>query len=105
MGTITLIKSTLSSLPHYFMSLFSLPSAVAEHSKKIQPLFLWGSLGEKKKFHLVSTEKMSSISEGGAWEFLILLPIFLPQNKNKEIQASTQIKTTLPCATPTWLFN
>jgi hypothetical protein len=35
-GRLTLIKSTLSSLPTYFLSLFPLPSSIAKRMEKIQ---------------------------------------------------------------------
>jgi hypothetical protein len=53
-GRIILIKSTLSSLPTYFMSLFPIPASVALRIDKIQREFLWGGMGEGKKFHLVN---------------------------------------------------
>jgi len=34
-GRVTLIKSTLSNLPTYFMSLFPLPTGVANHIEKL----------------------------------------------------------------------
>ena len=39
-GMITFIKSTLSNLPTYFMSLFPLPLSVANHIKKTHHDFL-----------------------------------------------------------------
>jgi hypothetical protein len=44
---VTLIKSTLSILPMYFLSLFPIPVAVANHIEKLQRDFLWGGLGEE----------------------------------------------------------
>jgi hypothetical protein len=52
-GCVTLIKSTLSSLPTYFLSLFPIPVSVALRIVKIQRDFLWGDTGEGKKFHLI----------------------------------------------------
>jgi hypothetical protein len=53
-GRITLIKSTLSNLPTYFMSLFPIPALEAKHIEKIQCAFLWGGISEDFKYHLVS---------------------------------------------------
>ena len=53
-GKITLIKSTLSSIPTYFLSLFPIPAKVANQLEKFQRDFLWCGLEEKPKFHLVN---------------------------------------------------
>jgi hypothetical protein len=55
-GMITFIKNTLSNLPTYFMSLFSLSASVANHIEKLQRDFLWGELGEEFKYHTVTEE-------------------------------------------------
>ena len=52
-GRITLIHSTLSSLPIYFMSLFRMPRRVRLHLEQIQRGFLWGDGNLEKKPHLV----------------------------------------------------
>jgi hypothetical protein len=65
-GRLTLIKSTLSNLPIYFLSLFPIPASVAKRIEKIQRDFLWKGLGEDFKFHLVKWDTIcSSISNGG----------------------------------------
>ena len=48
-GRLTLVKSTLSSLPTYYLSLFVIPVAVADRLKRIQRKFLWGSSEECKR--------------------------------------------------------
>lgn len=53
-GCLTLIKSTLINLPTYFLSLFPMLVGVMNRIEKLFRAFLWGGLGEEKKFHLVS---------------------------------------------------
>ena len=53
-GRLTLIKSTLSSLPSYCLSLFPLPKSVACRIEKLQRDFLWGGIGDEHKYHLVN---------------------------------------------------
>jgi hypothetical protein len=65
-GKFALIKSTLSNLPTYFLSLFPIPTFVAKHIEKIQSDFFWKGLGEEFKFHLVKWDKIcSSYPNGG----------------------------------------
>ena len=65
-GRVTLIKSTLSNLPTYFMSLFPIPAYVAKCIEKLQCDFLWGGISEEFKYHLVSWDRVCSpIFEGG----------------------------------------
>ena len=65
-GRITLIKSTLSNLPTYFLLLLPLLAGVASRIENIYCNFLWGGIGEEKKFHLVSWNKVCQpVSCGG----------------------------------------
>jgi hypothetical protein len=65
-GRIALIKSTLSNLPTYMMSLFPIPALVAKQIEKIQRDFLWGGMNDEAKMHLVEWEKVCSpLDEGG----------------------------------------
>jgi hypothetical protein len=62
-GRVTFIKSTLSNLPTYFLSLFPLLADVAKCIEKIQQDYLWGGLGDE--FYLISWSKVcSSFVEG-----------------------------------------
>ena len=65
-GCLTLIKSTLSSLPTYYLSLFPLPMEVARRLEQLQRDFLWGGMGDEPKFHLVNWHQICSpIQYGG----------------------------------------
>ena len=52
-GKVTLIKSTLSSLPTYFLSLFPIPAKVAKRMEELQRDFLWNGIGDDRKLHLI----------------------------------------------------
>ena len=57
-----LLKSTLSSLPTYFLLLFTIPTHVANKIEKLQRDFLWGD----SKIHLVGWDKICApIANGG----------------------------------------
>ena len=65
-GRLTLLKSTLSSLPTYYLSLFTIPVSVANRIEKIQRNFLWGGQGEVANPHLVNWDTVCSpITYGG----------------------------------------
>ena len=53
-GRLTLAKSTLSSLPMYYLSLFVIPIAMADRLEQIQRNFLWGTSKECFKYSLVA---------------------------------------------------
>ncbi|RVW23165.1 putative mitochondrial protein [Vitis vinifera] len=53
----TLIRSTLSNLPIYFMSLLRLPSSVRRRLEQIQRDFLWGGGNLERKPHLALLSK------------------------------------------------
>ena len=57
-GRVTLIKSTLSSLPTYLLSLFPMLTSLVNCIEKLKRYFLWGGLGEEKRFHLLRGDKV-----------------------------------------------
>ena len=64
-GRITLIKSTLASIPLYQMSLFRMPKSVARRLEKLQRDFLWGGVNGGNKAHLVKWEVCADKEKGG----------------------------------------
>ena len=64
-GRITLIKSTMASLPIYNMSLFRMPKSVANRLEKLQRDFLWGGGSLERKVHLINWEVVCTQKEKG----------------------------------------
>ena len=65
-GRVTLIKSTLSNLPTYFLSLFPTLASVANRIERLQWNFIWCSFGDDPKIHLVKWATVCApISSGG----------------------------------------
>ena len=65
-GRLTLLKSTLSSLPTYYLSLFTIPVSVTNRIERIQRNFLWGSYGDGVNHHLLNWDIVcSTIRYGG----------------------------------------
>ena len=62
---LTLLKSSLSSLPTYFLSLFTIPQAVAARIERIQRNFLWGVSEDVFKYPLVAWDKVCLPIESG----------------------------------------
>ena len=73
-GRLTFLKSTLSSLPTYYLSLFTILKAVATRLERIQRNFLWGSLVECFKYPLVAWEKVCFPRELGGLGIRKLAP-------------------------------
>ena len=57
----TLLKSTLSNLSTYYLSLFTIPSHVVNKLEKIQRDFLWGD----STIHLVGWDKVCAPKVNG----------------------------------------
>lgn len=65
-GRLALIKSTLSNLLIYHLSVLKIPSKVAKKLGEIQCNFLWRGGENNKKFHLVSwTDVKQPFKDGG----------------------------------------
>ena len=63
---LTLLKSTFSSLPTFYLSLFTIPCSVAKRIEQIQRNFLWGGTVEASKHPLVKWDTVCSpIAKGG----------------------------------------
>ena len=60
-GRLTLLKSTLSSLPTYYLSLFTIPTHMANKIERLQMDFLWGD----SKTHLIGWQKVCAPLENG----------------------------------------
>uniref|UniRef100_A0A2N9EW14 Reverse transcriptase domain-containing protein n=1 Tax=Fagus sylvatica TaxID=28930 RepID=A0A2N9EW14_FAGSY len=58
-------KSTLSSLPTYYLSLFTIPKHVVARIEQLQRNFLWGGLGEGFTHHLVGWNTVCSLVDQG----------------------------------------
>nr|XP_016462067.1 PREDICTED: uncharacterized protein LOC107785308 [Nicotiana tabacum] len=53
-GKEVLIKSTLLSMPTYYMSLLQAPAIITEKLERLQRNFLWDAVDGTRKFHLVN---------------------------------------------------
>lgn len=60
-----LIKSTLSSIPTYYMSLFNRPSQVIGMMERLQRDFPWNVADGAKKFQFVQWEFVTSPKQWG----------------------------------------
>ena len=60
-GRLTLLKSTVSSLPTYYLSLFTIPMHVKNKIERVQRDFLWGD----SKTHLVGWDKVCAPLKNG----------------------------------------
>jgi hypothetical protein len=59
-GCLTIIKSMLSSLLTYFLSLFPSPVGIARRLECLPRDFLWDGPDEKSKFHLMNWKTIYS---------------------------------------------
>ncbi|CAN1848748.1 LINE-1 reverse transcriptase homolog, partial [Linum perenne] len=65
-GRLTLVKSVLSCLPIYYMSLFKAPTSVIKQIERMQCRFLWEGVSEVRKLHLVRWDLVKApLARGG----------------------------------------
>ena len=64
-GRLKLIRSTLSSLPIYFLYLFQMPNSVCSKLENIQRDFIWGNENLDQKPHLINLKTMCSEKKKG----------------------------------------
>ena len=64
-GRLTLSKSTLLSIPTYYLSLFTIPQHIVDRLERIQRNFLWGSSNEVFRYPLVAWDKVVWLVEIG----------------------------------------
>ncbi|RVW56524.1 putative ribonuclease H protein [Vitis vinifera] len=70
-GRLTLIRSTLASMPTYLMSLLRMPRVVKLRLEKIQRDFLWGGGALEKRPHLVKWAVVCTHKRWVDWELEI----------------------------------
>ncbi|GLJ13205.1 hypothetical protein SUGI_0207640 [Cryptomeria japonica] len=57
-GKLQLLAASLQGIPMYFLSMFKISGAMGEKLEKIQRIFLWTGLKEKKRLALVNCDSM-----------------------------------------------
>jgi len=72
-GSLTLIKSMLSSILTYFLSLYPLPAGIASRIERFSRDFLWDNPGGNHKLHLVNWKTVCSPIARGGLGFKILI--------------------------------
>ncbi len=71
-GRVCLIKSVLSAIPLFYLSVYKLPVAVLKEFEKVQRRFLWGWGDEGRKVAWVSWRKVCEPREAGGLGILNL---------------------------------
>lgn len=64
-GRLVLTQAVTSTIPNYAMQCFDLPAKVLTNVDRLSPNFLWGSLENKKKLHLVGWSKITKHKKEG----------------------------------------
>lgn len=53
-----LLKASLANIPIYFLSLYTIPGAVAKEVERLQREFLWGDWEKSSSIHLVAQKEV-----------------------------------------------
>jgi hypothetical protein len=64
-GRVTLVNSSLTSVPLYMLSFYRIPVGVKEKLDRIRNNFLWDETEEKKKYHLVNGQTVCMPKDQG----------------------------------------
>ncbi|XP_026396127.1 uncharacterized protein LOC113290761 [Papaver somniferum] len=64
-GRVLLIKTSLSSLPIYYMSIFPTPVSVEKKLNQIMRNFMWGSTADSRKINWVAWERVCTTKKKG----------------------------------------
>nr|XP_016498719.1 PREDICTED: uncharacterized protein LOC107817408 [Nicotiana tabacum] len=64
-GKEVLIKSTLSSMSTYYLSMLQAPVSITEKLERLQRNFLWDAVDGTRKFHLVNWQTVTSPKKWG----------------------------------------
>ncbi|XP_075104397.1 uncharacterized protein LOC142178543 [Nicotiana tabacum] len=67
-GKEVLIKSTLSSIPTYYLSLLQAPASITDKLERLQRNFLWDAADGTRKFHLVNWQTVTTPKKWGDLE-------------------------------------
>lgn len=81
-GRTVLAKATLSSNPSHIMQYIKLPTKITNSINKIQRDFIWGTIAEKRKIHLISWDTITKGKEEGG------LGLHKSEVKNRALLAS-----------------
>ena len=66
-GCLVLVQSVLSSIPVYWLGLAPIPASILHKLRSITFAFLWGSIKNNQRFHLVSCQNLSWPKEYEGW--------------------------------------
>ena len=66
-GRLTLIRSTLSNMPIYLLSLFRMPKSVKSRLENIQRDFMWGGGSIIRKIYLVNWNSVNQGKDKGGF--------------------------------------